>query len=228
MLSRLLPTFLIALIAGTFGSPAHAASAVRIACVGDSITAGYGLKHPAHDAWPAVLSRLLGPEYAVKNFGVSGATLLKNGDKPYWKEPGFAQADAFDPQIVVIILGTNDSKPHNWSAHGDAFATDAAALIEHFAQQPDKPTVWVCLPVPIFANPFTIDEATTAKIRQIWRKVAAEHHVSVIDPDPAFDGHPDFFIDGVQPTIAGAEVLAHTIAEALKPALAEPEPATAR
>jgi lysophospholipase L1-like esterase len=216
MLPRPLLGLLVTLVSFVSGLSAIAAEPVRIACVGDSITAGYGLDHPGHDAWPAVLGRLLGPDYVMGNFGVSGATLLKAGDKPYWREPALAQADAFAPGIVVIKLGTNDSKPHNWSAHGEAFAADAAALIEHFARLPGKPVVWICLPAPIFANRYTIDETTTVTIRRIWRDVAAAHHIAVIDPAPALGSHPEFFPDGVHPDVAGAKALAHAVAAALK------------
>ncbi len=207
----LLPFLVVLSILPTFalGAP------IRVACVGDSITYGYGLKNPAHDAWPAVLGRLLGPDYEVRNFGVSATTLLRNGNLPYWDSPAFGKAGEFDPQIVIIVLGTNDSKPINWVPHHAEFASDAGAMIEHFASLPSKPAVWICLPPPIYPNPFTINEANAVEIRQIWRQVAAAHHVPVIDPVPALAGHPELFRDGVHPTVAGAKVLAKTVATAL-------------
>ena len=66
-----------------------AGEAVRVACVGDSITYGSGIPDREHNSYPAQLQKLLGDGYEVRNFGVSGATLLKNGDKPYWKEKAF-------------------------------------------------------------------------------------------------------------------------------------------
>src|SRR4051812_3765193 len=56
---------------------------IRLACVGDSITYGAGTKNPKTDSYPAQLSRLLGDKWLVQNFGVSGATMLRNGDKPW-------------------------------------------------------------------------------------------------------------------------------------------------
>jgi len=195
-----------------------AAAPTRIACVGDSITAGYGLKDPAHEAWPAVLGRLLGPGYEVRNFGVSATTLLRHGNYPYWERPAFAEAGEFAPQIVILKLGTNDTKPVNWDTHAGEFATDAAALIEHFANLPSKPAVWICLPAPIFANKFTIEEFNATQVRTLLRSVAAEYHVPVIDPRPALANHPEYFPDGVHPTAAGAAVLAQVVAEALRTA----------
>ena len=79
-------------------------------------------------SYPAQLQAWLGQEYQVRNFGVSGATLLKNGDRPYWKEPEFSQVLDFNPDIIIIKLGTNDSKPQNWK-FAEEFEQDYIDLI---------------------------------------------------------------------------------------------------
>ena len=93
----------------TRAADAPAEKTLRVACVGDSITYGSGIKDRHHDSYPAVLGRWLGPGWDVRNFGVSGATLLKKGDLPYFKQKNHEAAVAFTPDIVVIMLGTNDS-----------------------------------------------------------------------------------------------------------------------
>ena len=70
---------IVLLIAGVAG-------ARRVACVGDSITYGSGIADRAHDSYPAQLEQILkqyDTAWEVDNFGVSGATLLTNGDLPY-------------------------------------------------------------------------------------------------------------------------------------------------
>ena len=62
---------------------------IRVACIGDSITYGYSIKNRTKDCYPAQLGRMLGDEWQVRNFGVSGATLLKKGDLPYWDQQAF-------------------------------------------------------------------------------------------------------------------------------------------
>ena len=89
--------------------PAMAAEKIRIACVGDSITFGAGVKNRTKNSYPVVLGKSLGDGYDVRNFGVSGATLLKKGDKPYWKLGDFKKATEFKPNIVIIKLGTNNN-----------------------------------------------------------------------------------------------------------------------
>ena len=92
--------------------------AVRVACIGNSITDGHGIDMNDVKGYPAQLQKLLGSDYQVKNYGVSGRTLLKKGDQPYWKEQAWRDAQSYKADIVVIKLGTNDSKPENWQ-HGD-------------------------------------------------------------------------------------------------------------
>jgi len=89
-------------------STLHAEDVIRIACVGDSITYGAGIKGRVTKSYPAQLQELLGATYNVGNFGVSGRTLLKKGDKPYWENKAYKNALDFKPDIVIIKLGTND------------------------------------------------------------------------------------------------------------------------
>ena len=108
-------------------TPRAAPAKIRVACVGDSITQGVFVDSSVR--WTTVLQADLGPHYDVENYGVSGTTLIKSGDSPYWKQPALAQAVAFQPNIVLIMLGTNDSKSQNLPAHPGEFQPDLRALI---------------------------------------------------------------------------------------------------
>ncbi|MGC3992265.1 MAG: GDSL-type esterase/lipase family protein [Chthoniobacteraceae bacterium] len=190
---------------------------IRVACVGDSITFGYLLKDRAHDAYPAVLQGLLGPGWQVGNFGVSGCTLLKAGDRPYWKQKALQQALSFAPQIVVIQLGTNDTKPQNFTHEAD-FAGDAAALVELFTSPPPHPKVWLCLPVPIYGNKMMINEQNLESLIAKLRQVALDKSLPIIDLHSALAGHEELFPDGVHPNPAGARLMAEAVAKALQAA----------
>src|SRR5579864_433492 len=86
---------------------------IRVACVGDSITFGACVPEREKNCYPAVLGGLLGDKYDVRNFGVNGATLLKKGDLPWWNVDAYKSATDFNPDIVIIKLGSNDTKPQN-------------------------------------------------------------------------------------------------------------------
>ena len=86
---------------------------IKIACIGNSITYGYGIEGRETNSYPAQLQTLLGKEFEVTNFGVSATTLLTNGNNPYIQTPEYQQALESNPDIVFIKLGTNDSKQIN-------------------------------------------------------------------------------------------------------------------
>src|SRR5579885_3646478 len=79
--------FLMAVAAAAgLAAAGRADDKIRVACVGDSITYGAGIKDREHNSYPAQLQKLLGDGYEVRNFGVNGRTLLSKGDLPYVKE----------------------------------------------------------------------------------------------------------------------------------------------
>ena len=78
-----------------FGLIANVANAKLVACVGDSITYGAGISNRNYNSYPAQLGRMLQKfdnQWQTRNFGVSGATLLRNGDLPYVQQSAYNQA----------------------------------------------------------------------------------------------------------------------------------------
>ncbi|MDE3059037.1 MAG: hypothetical protein KGJ59_13885, partial [Bacteroidota bacterium] len=144
---------------------------IRIACVGDSITEGYGLAMQSKTAYPVVLDSVLGHGYSVMNLGKSATTLQQHGDFPYWSCKEFADAFAFQPDIIIIMLGTNDTKSQNW--HADTFEKDYQALIDTFKTIRTHPKIYLCLPVPVFKTAWGINDSTvTAGVIPIVEKIA--------------------------------------------------------
>ncbi len=209
--------FPLILLAALALSPLRAdpAAPLLVACVGDSITFGSHVENREREAYPFVLARLLGPGYTTANYGVSGATLLKRGNKPYWKQKEFHQALASNPQIVVLMLGTNDSKTVNTPFAGD-FEADLTMAIGVFQNLPSRPTVWLCLPPPVYKTNYTIQEATLAPLRAVVAKVAHDRGLGLIDVNQALTGHADLYADGVHPVNAGAALIAQAVADAIK------------
>ncbi|MGC1276542.1 MAG: GDSL-type esterase/lipase family protein [Planctomycetaceae bacterium] len=189
---------------------------VRVACVGDSITFGSGIDDRDENSYPAVLDRLLGDGYEVRNFGVGGATLQKTGDKPYWTLDAFKDVSAFNPQIVVVKLGTNDTKPQNW--HGvDSYRIDLLALLNHFKSLPEEPQVFICTPVPVHKDAFGIrEEVVRGEVVPTVKQTAEKTKTPLIDLYTALSDSGDDFPDGVHPNAAGARKIAETVAKSIR------------
>jgi lysophospholipase L1-like esterase/pimeloyl-ACP methyl ester carboxylesterase len=206
------------LVAGVLPLPTQAADVepLRVACVGDSITFGAGTEFPRWDSYPSQLQRLLGgDDYVVGNFGSSGSTLLNAGDQPYQQQNVFNQALKFRPDIVVIQLGTNDTKPRNWE-HRDAFVADYEALVDQFQALEPRPEIYLCLPpYTSHMDPKSINEPVLREVLPMIKQVAREKGTGLIDVHAAFLGRDDLLKDGVHPHKAGAGVLARTVCAAL-------------
>ena len=202
--------FLLALISLM---TARAAEPIKVACVGDSITQGAGAK--PGQSYPSQLQALLGDGYQVGNFGVSGRTLLKKGDFPYWKEKKYQAALAMEPAIVIIMLGTNDTKPQNWKFEAE-FDADYRELVKSFQSLKSQPKVFVCRPVPVPGKGnYGINEENIQKEIPRVDALAKELGCGVIDMHAALAKSPEMLPDRVHPNTAGAGEMAKAAAKAI-------------
>ena len=196
---------------------------MRVACVGDSITFGYGL----HRTYPAQLGNWLGTNYDVRNFGVSATTLLHRGDFPYIGRPTYTNALDFKADIVVIDFGANDSKHpndgsldvtnavNNWQFKSD-FTSDYKAMIAAFRKSNPAAKIFICCPTPDFPGRWGINDKTIRdEMIPMIRTVADETGATVIDLHSALAGRADLFPDTVHPNDAGARLMTAEIFRAL-------------
>jgi lysophospholipase L1-like esterase len=187
----------------------------RLVCVGNSITEGYGTSSIAFDNYPAQSGILLGDGWSVKNAGVSGRTMLRSGDFPIWNEQKFRDGLAFNPDIVTICLGTNDSKPYNWDDK-EHFVADYSAMIDTFRSLPSNPVVWLCLPPPSFSDAFDIrDSIIIADIIPMIRGLAETKSCPIVDFNTLLLSHSDLFNDGIHPNTAGSALMAEFLCSTL-------------
>lgn len=187
-----------------------------IACVGDSITFGAGVVWTRKiDAWPYRLGRLLGEKYQVVNYGISGATMQKISDMPY--SPDFMkEVEAMETEAILLMLGTNDSKPYNWNV--EEFEKAYSETVEKLSA--GKRKLYVMIPPRAFVAKgqkevmFDIrNEVIHDEVYPIVFRQAKEHKVPVIDLYQLTDGHPEYFGDGVHPNKLGNKVIAEYVYE---------------
>ncbi|MDH7564824.1 MAG: GDSL-type esterase/lipase family protein [Candidatus Bathyarchaeota archaeon] len=192
---------------GKLSISAKPTNLIHVACVGDSITEGSG--YPAH------LQAMLGDSYRVGNFGVSGSTVLLNSDTPYMMQPAFQKAKAFQPSIVVIMLGTNDAHEITYQSI-ENFQASYKKLIAAYQELESKPQIWLVTPPPIFENELSLSEVNLEQgvIPQI-EQVAAELDLPLIDVNTVLMDYPEYFGDGVHPSSEGAMLIASEINQAI-------------
>jgi sialate O-acetylesterase len=191
---------------------------IKVACVGNSITAGYLLANPKQESYPAQLQQLLGNQYEVGNFGLSGATLLKKGHRPYFKTKEFTDLLSFKADIAIIHLGLNDTDPRNWPNYKDEFQQDYQWLIDSLKQGNAKLKVYVCKLTPIFSGHPRFKSGTREWYWQVQEKiglVAKANDLPIIDLNLALNNRPELFADNLHPNTTGAGIIASTVYQAL-------------
>lgn len=210
--------FLFACIALSLIAISLHAQKIKVACVGNSVTYGYGLDRPEVNAYPAQLQRLLGDEFEVGNFGKSGATLLNKGHRPYMQQEEFKKAIAFAGDRVIIHLGLNDTDPRNWPNYRDEFVSDYLALIDSFRLVNPKCKIAICRMTPISNRHQRFESGTRDWYWQIQKsieEIAEIANVSLIDLQEGLYNRPDLLPDALHPNIEGAGIIARTVYSAL-------------
>lgn len=194
---------------------------LRIACVGDSITRGTFVWGRKHNSYPAQLQQFLGERYCVRGFGVNGHAAQQTADRPYRSSRAFVASSAFEPNIVLVMLGTNDARGDNWKGV-DAFYADYRALVNHYLSLDSTPNVWLLTPPTLFklgrssSVRYGMSEAAIGEISSAVRRIGPELGCRVIDINEVTAAHPEAFrFDGVHPGAAGATLIARAVADAL-------------
>jgi lysophospholipase L1-like esterase len=188
---------------------------VRIACVGDSITWGSILKNRAQKSYPGQLARQLGTGFAVGNFGASGSFVVRNSPKPFLEHPFYDYSLSFRPNIVVLMVGTNDALPAVWKQNGTKFRHTLAQLVRSYQQLPERPKVFLALPPPLFAQKAR-GTNLEAHLRPEMIRLAKFMNLPVIDLGKPFRGKKQLFWDGIHPTEDACRMMADTIGKTIE------------
>ncbi|MDR0874432.1 MAG: GDSL-type esterase/lipase family protein [Prevotellaceae bacterium] len=202
----------IILFISAFFALSYAQSQTRVTVIGASITAGHGIAEPEANSFPGQLQSLLGTSYQVFNFGVSGTTMLKHGNYPYWTTNSYRNAIGSKPDIVIIDLGGNDAKWENAPFYNE-LEDDAREMIHNFKTQGGNPRVILLLPTAFFVSDsnYIYSPRCQRDIAPILRKAAYEEGAEVIDLYPLLENRPDLVPDGVHPLEKGSEIIAKRI-----------------
>ena len=200
--------------------PRPATGKRRIACIGDSLTYGWGLMGAFRKyAYPDVLQGKLGSSYQVMNFGICDRTLRDGADKPYRNEKIYAASLASEPEIVVIMVGTNDAKPGNWDAEG--YGNDLRSFVSMYRDLDSRPDVILMQPPRAFSvMGKTLDgiqnDVISGEMHEIIGKIGIEIGCTVIDLYALTEGHKEWFADGIHLNRKGTEAVAESVLETIR------------
>lgn len=199
------------------------ANDIKIACVGDSITYGFGVTDYGNKNYPKQLDTLLGDGYCVNNYGHSGATVQEKGDQPYYEYGEYKASLEFDADILILMMGTNDTKPYNW-VDADTFKAEYLKLISKYTEKNPDIRVILCTPATSYMidenegglTSFDICPDRCDEIASIVRDICDENGFELVDINTLTKNNPSLFIDDmVHPNQDGATNIAKAIYEYL-------------
>jgi len=152
---------------------------------------------------------------------VNGRTMQKIADLPYWDHEYFLSSTEFNPEVVLLMLGTNDSKVHNWRDI-EAYMRDYREMVTHYRSLRSNPVVYIMTPPRQFLVRnkavvyFDMSNEIVDEITKAIKFLAEAENLHVIDINAATASHPEcFWLDGVHPNTAGARIIAETVYAAL-------------
>jgi acyl-CoA thioesterase-1 len=177
----------------------------KIVCLGDSLTAGYGLLEL--QAFPALVQEKLnteGYQWDVVNAGISGDTSAAGLQRTEW---ALSQGDV---RILVLELGANDGLR---GLPVSEMKKNLAAIIE-LAQEKRVSVLLAGMEAPPNFGP-----EYTVSFRQVYRDLGREYKITFLPflldkvaGDPSLNQ-----ADGIHPNIEGAKIVADTVWNVLKP-----------
>jgi len=204
----------------------------RVACVGDSITNGVnliGAGTATGQTYPAHLQSALGSGYNVQNFGVPGLSIMSvppwnttTTHQPYTSSSQYARSIAFNPNIVIIMLGAGDSwfppsTGQTWSqSYMSLFTSQYASLIQAYKNCPAHPIVYVALCSRIVANSHGLDPTVlNTIIVPAVAGIAAASSCPTINEFAATSPYGRLYQDGVHPAAALTPYISAAVYKAL-------------
>lgn len=215
---RVLAVFLLSML--SFGSLTLSAAKkkqiqqIKVACIGNSITYGTGIKDREHFSYPVQLQKMLGNKYLIGNFGKPGATLLNHGHRPYIQQAEFKEAMAFKGDIAVIHLGINDTDPRNWPNYRDEFVKDYLSLMDSLRSANPKVRFILARMTPIADRHPRFISGTKLwhdEIQNAIETVARVSGAELIDFHAPLYPYPNLLPDAIHPNAEGAGILAKTV-----------------
>ncbi len=196
---------------------------VKVACVGDSITYGMSVINWFENVYPVKLGKMLGDEYHVQNFGFSGKTAQENNKESYRATKLYEKSKAYAPDIVILMLGSNDSKPYNFEGK-EAFKQAERELIEIYLGLESKPRlILATVNAGFYVHGasegdymYDINGENINVINEAVKELAEEYNLTLVDTYEITKDHPEWYkLDGIHPDKNGQQAMAEAFYQAV-------------
>ena len=193
----------------------------KIACVGDSLTAGHMW---SNESYPTYLDKDVTANYEVGNYGVNGISITgyggswDNANQRYIKQDVYKNCVKFAPDIFAIMLGTNDAT--GWAKAEPTFYDEYKVLLDSFIEQfPNAKFIMMVSPPTKMPNNFGIpNETIRDNVNPLQRQLAEEYGFEMLDLRKEFEETENYESkylrpngDNVHFTKAGAQYVAQRV-----------------
>ncbi|MDO4459214.1 MAG: GDSL-type esterase/lipase family protein [Clostridia bacterium] len=191
-----------------------------IACIGDSITEGYGLANPDTESYPAILQEIAGDDTAVYNFGLSGRCVMTDGMAPYTSERYYTQSLELGADMYIIMLGSNDARDGYWNKEN--FKNELKTFTESYIETNPEARIVLMLPPSSFPNeynpqPFGINPGiVSGELYDAVSEISSDLNTELVDIHDFTKNHMDNFPDGVHPDKEESRRIAEYIYDCIK------------
>ena len=196
---------------------------IKVACVGNSITYGFGIGNWPKYNYPKQLQKLLGKDYCVANFGLSGSCVGAFADLPYKRTKVYKKSLEYEADILVFMLGSNDSKYQNWT-NKEQFKQEYLTLLKTYKKD-ENIKIYICTIARAFYSEgnnspltnFKIQPEMVEKIAEVIKEIATENGYQLIDINNlTTHNHEWFSDDNIHPNKDGALAIDEEIYKNIK------------
>ncbi len=198
-----------------------------VAAVGASITEGAGAGNFYTESYPAQLQKKLGGAYNVVNLGKSGRTVRTDTGKdtddaqtpvPWLENVQFDGFKALKPDIVIINMGTNDSKTSLKPVSTlETFKAAYEHLVDELLKVNPEMRVIACTVPTAYSDIYDINNDNIQNIiAPAIRQVAEEKELELVDLCEITKNKSLLFGDGVHPGTEGYAMFAEIFEKVVK------------
>ena len=213
---------------------------VKVVCLGDSITEGFGVK--PEEAYPSRLQEHLGEGYQVYNKGVCCSTVIDKmlGERPiglpYLRQSRYVEGLAVRGDIYVILLGVNDAQdglcddadvvdPYlNLIAEKEQFVPCYQRIIDGIRVLAPEAKIYMGIPAPVMQCIWRRhQEKYLQQLLPLYQEIAERNpDIQIIDIHKTFMDLPEgerqalYSEDNLHPRAEGLDLIAKTVCETIK------------